>query len=66
MRYTPSMAVKAGSLLSVLIKELTERGYTVAEPATATSGGVWTHPDWDGASDKLLPTIEDCLDRESQ
>lgn len=57
--------MKAGTLLDVLITELTARGYTMAEPATYTSGGVWTHPDWDGASDKLLPTIEDCLNRES-
>lgn len=52
-------------LLNELIRLLEARGYKLVEPADPPRyGGVWTHPDWDGTSDKLFPALEDALDRE--
>lgn len=53
----------AGSLLDVIKRELVQRGYEEVEPG---GSGVWTHPEWDGATDHIFPAIQDCFEREAE
>lgn len=50
-------------LIEVVKRELRERGYVEAEPNPA-GGGVWRSPE--GATDHILPMIEDCFEREAE
>lgn len=49
-------------LVDLIKRELRARGYAEVEPSP-NGGGVWESPD--GGVDQLVPTIIDCLDRES-
>jgi hypothetical protein len=51
------------TLLEIVKRELRARGYEEVEESQR--GGVWTHPDWDGATDKIVPALADCFERES-
>lgn len=51
------------TLLSVVKRELRARDYEEVEESP--HGGVWTHPDWDGATDKIVQALVDCFERES-
>lgn len=51
-------------LLDIIKQYLREAGYEEVEPSP-NGGGVWTHPDWNGATDKLFAAIADCLEREA-
>jgi hypothetical protein len=48
------------TLLDVVKRELKARGYEEVEPNPA-GGGVWTHPSWSGASDKIIEAIRDAF-----
>lgn len=50
------------SLLDLIKRELVQRGYEEVEPG---GSGVWTHPEWDGATDHIFPAIQDCFEREA-
>lgn len=50
-------------LIEVLSEELTARGYRRIGPAV---DGQWSHPDWDGASDRILVALADALTREAE
>lgn len=53
-------------LYSIIAAELQQRGYQQLEPGSAASGGgVWTHPDWNDATDGFLVAVKDCLTREA-
>lgn len=53
------------SLQVKIIDHLLAQGYEHPEPIPASGGAEWTHPDWDGSTDRLYMAIADCLDRES-
>lgn len=48
-------------LLDVVKRELKARGYEEVEP-NPDGGGVWTHPSWDGATDRIVAAITDAFD----
>lgn len=50
-------------LINLIKSALLERGYIEVEP-NPNGGGVWSHPDWDGATDHILEAIRDCFERE--
>lgn len=54
-------------LLEVIKRELRERGYKELDTTRyGSEGGLWESPDPDeGWIDRILPTLEDCFNRES-
>jgi hypothetical protein len=54
----------AEQLLAIVKAHLRQRGYVEVEPDEHGSG-IWTHPDWDGATDKIVSAITDCFEREA-
>jgi hypothetical protein len=59
---TGSVQPDRETLLEIVKRALRERGYEEVEP-NPTGGGVWTHPDWDGGTDGIVPAITDCFER---
>lgn len=63
-----ALAREQEPLLEVIKRELRERGYFETEEGRyGCEGGKWKHSE-DGAyysGDKILPTLEDCFNRES-
>jgi hypothetical protein len=48
-------------LVEVVKRELKARGYEEVEP-NPHGGGIWTHPDWDGATDTILVAVCDAFE----
>lgn len=63
----PEAPPKREPLLEVIKQELRDRGYRELEKGRyGEEGGLWESPDpEEGWIDRILPTLEDCFNRES-